>query len=104
MAIGRFSQTIRSRLGFRGRHLGRCRLTRQVDRGAVNAKVKAHGPDTEESIECGRQQVLSRMLLHVIEAADPIDDAVNTSADLRVSPVSTTCEIRPSSSSTTSTT
>ena len=46
----------------------------------VSAPVKADGLVLEEAIEGGRQQVLTRVLLHVIEAAGPVDLAADRGA------------------------
>ena len=58
--------------------LVRCRFARQVDRGHLGAHVKAGGSILEEPIECGRQHMLTRVLLHVIEPANPVDLASYT--------------------------
>ena len=58
-------------LDFRGRY-----FAREIDGGAVRAQVKAHRANAEDSVEGGRQDVLTGVLLHVIEAPVPIDAAV----------------------------
>ena len=55
----------------------RAQLTGQVDRRHRIAKMKAHRPDAKETSARGREHMLARVLLHVIEAAWPVDDAVN---------------------------
>src|SRR5262249_32073972 len=55
----------------------RQRLTTEIDRRHVRAEVKAHGPDFEEPLEGGRQDVLAGVLLHVVEASRPVDGAVH---------------------------
>jgi len=50
-----------------------CRFARHVDRGHLSAHVKAGGSILEEPVECGRQHMLTRVLLHVIEPANPVD-------------------------------
>ena len=57
--------------------VGRRGLALQVDRGHVAAHVEAHRAVVEQPIERGRQHVLARVLLHVIEASRPVDLAVS---------------------------
>src|SRR5258708_7929822 len=45
--------------------------------------MEAHGPHAEQAIECRRQHVLTGVLLHVIEAAWPVDDAVRVLANMQ---------------------
>ena len=45
----------------------------EIDGGALGAEVKAHGAQTVQFLEDGGEQVLAGVLLHVIEAAVPID-------------------------------
>ena len=49
----------------------------------AGAEMEAHSPRTEQPIERGRQHVLAGVLLHVVEAARPVDDAVDALADGR---------------------
>ena len=49
----------------------------QVDRGARRAEVEAHRMQRIQLLEHGREQVLAGVLLHVVEAARPIDRARN---------------------------
>ena len=43
--------------------------------------MKALGTNGEEAIERGRQHVLTRVLLHVVEATSPVDCAVHGCAN-----------------------
>ncbi len=46
-----------------------------IDGGAFRAHVEAHGLEVEQLFEDGGEQVLAGVLLHVVEAAAPVDDA-----------------------------
>ena len=52
----------------------------EIDGGALGAQVKADGLQPEELLEHGGEQVLAGVLLHVVEAARPIDGAVHRPA------------------------
>ena len=47
----------------------------QIDGGAFGAQMKTYGVQAEEFLEHGGEQMLPGVLLHVIEAARPIDFA-----------------------------
>ena len=49
----------------------------EIDGGALRAQVEADGVEVEPLFEDRGQQVLTAMLLHVIEAAIPIDGALD---------------------------
>ena len=49
----------------------------EIDGGALRAQVEADGVEVEPLFEDRGQQVLTAMLLHVIEAAVPIDGALD---------------------------
>src|SRR5262249_49619860 len=51
-------------------------LAREIDGRVLHAEMKALGPDAEQAIEGGRQHVLTRVLLHVIEPPRPVDRPV----------------------------
>ena len=73
---GRFSVTtaLATRLGLD--HLGVAEgACVQVEGGALAAEVHAHGRGAEPLGDHGREQVLAGVLLHVVEAARPVDDA-----------------------------
>src|SRR5207253_2984558 len=46
----------------------------EIDRRAIRAQMKTHGMEREYFLEDRGEQVLTGMLLHVIEPAGPIDD------------------------------
>src|ERR1019366_2681678 len=71
------------RFGFGRGDVGGLQLASQVDGRDIGAEMKAHRPRAEQPVERGRQYVLPGMLLHVIEAARPVDHAVNALADLQ---------------------
>src|SRR5437870_1918128 len=52
-------------------------LTRQIDGRGVYPKMETDCTDAEQAIDCRRQHMLPRVLLHVIEAARPVDRAVD---------------------------
>ena len=56
----------------RGQLVGR-HLARQIDRGHVAPHVETHRLDATGAFECCRQQMLAGVLLHVIDAAGPVD-------------------------------
>jgi len=66
--------------GFGGGELGRRQLAFQVDGGRVRAQVEAQRPRAAHAQNRRGQHVLSGVLLHVIEAAGPIDLAVDVLA------------------------
>ena len=76
---GRSSQTMRLASSTARSIVRRRRLARKVDRRDLRAHVEAHGPVVEEPIERRRQHVLPGVLLHVIEAARPVDLAGDAS-------------------------
>jgi len=49
-------------------------LAGEIDRRRLAAQVEADGPDTEQTLERRREEVLPRVLLHVIEPPGPVDD------------------------------
>ncbi len=49
----------------------------QIDGGAFGAQVEADGAQAEALLEDRREQVLAGVLLHVVEAAGPIDGAID---------------------------
>ena len=58
---------------------GRC-FAREIDRRLVRAHVKAHGAVVAGRVERRGQHVLAGVLLHVIEAARPVDRGVHRRA------------------------
>ena len=64
-------------LVFRAPDLRRRQLARQVDGRVLGAEMKALGPGVQQAIEGRRQHVLAGVLLHVIEAAGPVDRAAD---------------------------
>jgi hypothetical protein len=97
---GRFSHTTRLASVSTAGDLGRRHLARQVDRRG-GAQVKAHVTRLHQAVEGGRQHVLAGVLLHVIEAARPVDVPLHRA---RLQRAIHTWRIRPSSASTTSVT
>ena len=51
----------------------------EIDGGALGAQVEADGAQCEQFLENGGEQVLAGVLLHVVEAAGPIDGAFDRS-------------------------
>ena len=49
----------------------------EIDAGTLRAQMEAHGMQSEPLFEHGREQMLAGVLLHVIEAAAPIDGALH---------------------------
>ncbi len=68
---------------FVGAVLRRCDLARvergcrDVDRRRLSAQVETHGVRPEQLDQHGREHMLAAVLLHVIEAAGPIDAALD---------------------------
>ena len=56
------------------------RVVLQIDRRRFRAHMKADSAIVEEPIECGREDVLSGVLLHVIKSSRPIDLAAHLEA------------------------
>ena len=48
-----------------------------VDRRALRAQMKADRPQREQFLEDGRDEVLARVLLHVVVAPPPVDRAID---------------------------
>jgi len=57
-------------------------LAIEVDRRGLGTQVETHGARAVQRLECGRQHVLPRVLLHVIEASIAIDGPVHRAARL----------------------
>ena len=57
-------------------------LAREIDCGRSRAEVEADGSDLEHAVERRRQHVLARVLLHVLEAARPVDPPCTARRDL----------------------
>jgi len=74
----------------------------EVERRQLRPEVEADRARLEEPVEGRREDVLTGVLLHVVEPAPAIDGAVHGLAGGEVTP--RTCRISPSSRSTTSTT
>jgi len=60
-----------------GEDTGVDRDTFEIDGGAVGTQVEADGFERVELFEDGREEVLAGVLLHVIEAARPIDRGID---------------------------
>ena len=60
-----------------GCHLAGGDLPGEIDRARFGAQVEALGAVGEEAVEGGREHVLPGVLLHVVEAAAPVDDTAN---------------------------
>ena len=78
-ATGRFScdDLVGAALRLLGASRGSTRAAFEIDGGALRAQVEADGVEVEQLLEDRGQQVLAGVLLHVIEAAGPIDGALD---------------------------